>query len=184
MPIEIEQQRTDVATPAHGRLISGLTIRVREPEDCAAVAEMMSLPKVIWGTHWMPFAGREQARQWIASTPEGSIQTVALLDGKLVGTAGIIALKGRRNHVGAIWMAVHDEFQNRGIGTALLAALIDAADNWLNLRRLELTVYVDNAAGVALYKKFGFQIEGTRRHDTFRGGAFVDAYAMARLKEQ
>jgi putative acetyltransferase len=183
MPIEIEQQRNDVATPVQGRMIAGLTIRAREPEDCAAVAEVMLLPKVRWGTHWMPYASREQTRQWIANMPEGSVQTVALLDGQLVGTAGIVALKGRRNHVGIVWMAVHDEFQNRGIGGALMAALIDTADNWLNLRRLELTVYVDNAAGVALYKKFGFQIEGTRRQDAFRGGAFVDAFAMARLNE-
>ena len=183
MAIEIGQPRSDTAMPVQGPMTSGLTIRAREPDDCAAVAEIMALPKVRWGTHWMPFASREQTRQWIAGMPEGSIQTVALLDGKLVGTAGIIALKGRRNHVGAIWMAVHDEFQNRRIGSALMAALIDAADNWLNLRRLELTVYVDNDAGVALYKKFGFQIEGTRRQDTFRGGAFVDAFAMARLHE-
>jgi putative acetyltransferase len=179
-PVRAEPASESDAMPIE----TGLTIRAREHEDCAAVAEIMALPKVRWGTHWMPFASREQTRQWIASMPEGSIQTVALLDGKLVGTAGIIALKGRRNHVGAVWMAVHDEFQNRGIGSALMAALIDAADNWLNLRRLELTVYVDNAAGVALYKKFGFQIEGTRRHDTFRGGAFVDALAMARLNER
>ena len=65
----------------------------------------------------------------------------------------------------------------------MLAALIDAADNWLNLRRLELTVYVDNEAAIALYKKFGFIIEGRLRQDAFRAGEFVDSYAMARLRE-
>ena len=75
-----------------------------------------------------------------------------------------------------------DEFIGRGIGTALLGALIDAADKWLNLRRLELTVYVDNVAAIGLYEKFGFVIEGTRRQDAFRDGAFVDAYGMARLR--
>ena len=80
-------------------------------------------------------------------------------------------------------MCVHDEFQRRGIGAALLAALIEAADRWFNLRRLELAVYVDNEPAIALYKKFGFVIEGTRRADAFRDGAFVDSYMMARLKE-
>ena len=65
----------------------------------------------------------------------------------------------------------------------MLAALIEAADRWFNLRRLELTVYVDNEPAIALYKKFGFVIEGTRRADAFRDGAFVDSYMMARLKE-
>ena len=59
--------------------------------------------------------------------------------------------------------------------------LVDVADNWLNLRRLELTVYVDNEPAIRLYKKFGFEIEGTRRADAFRDGVYVDSYAMARL---
>jgi putative acetyltransferase len=161
----------------------GLIIRAREPEDCAAIAELISLPRVRWGTLRMPFTSREETRQWIAQTPAGNVQIVAVLDGRLVGTAGIIASKGRRSHVGGIGMCVHDDFQRRGIGIAMLAALIDAADNWLNLRRLELTVYVDNAGAIALYEKFGFTIEGTRRQDAFRDGAFVDSYAMARLRD-
>ena len=66
----------------------------------------------------------------------------------------------------------------------MLAARIEAADNWLGLRRLELTVYVDNEPAIALYKKHGFTIEGTRRQDAFRAGTFVDSHAMARLKER
>jgi L-phenylalanine/L-methionine N-acetyltransferase len=52
----------------------------------------------------------------------------------------------------------------------------------MNLRRIELTVYVDNVAAIALYKRNGFETEGTHRDFAFRGGAFVDAYAMARIK--
>jgi ribosomal protein S18 acetylase RimI-like enzyme len=54
-------------------------------------------------------------------------------------------------------MSVHDEFCGRGIGSALLAAFIDLSDNWLNLKRLELTVYVDNEPAIRLYKKFGLR---------------------------
>ena len=79
-------------------------------------------------------------------------------------------------------ISVHDDFHGRGIGSALLAALIDTADNWLNLRRLELVVYVDNAPALRLYEKFGFVIEGRRRRDVFRDGEFVDSFIMARLR--
>ena len=79
-------------------------------------------------------------------------------------------------------MSVHDDFQGRGIGSALLGSLIDTADKWLNLRRLELAVYVDNEPAIRLYKRFGFVIEGTRRAVAFRDGAFVDDYAMARVR--
>jgi putative acetyltransferase len=173
----------DTAPPSPTRpTVSGLVIRAREPEDCAVLAELASLPGVRWGTLRMPFTSREETRQWIAQAAAG-IQIVALLDGRPVGTAGILTRKGRRSHVGMVGMFVHDDFQRRGIGAAMLAALIDAADNWLALRRLELTVFVDNAAAIALYEKAGFTIEGTRRQDAFRGGIYVDSYAMARLRE-
>jgi L-phenylalanine/L-methionine N-acetyltransferase len=64
----------------------------------------------------------------------------------------------------------------------LLTAAVDLADRWLNLSRLELTVYVDNAAAIALYKRFGFQQEGVLRHYAFRDGAYVDVLAMARIR--
>jgi putative acetyltransferase len=43
-------------------------------------------------------------------------------------------------------MAVRDDWQSRGVGTALMEAALDLADNWLNLTRIELSVYTDNAA--------------------------------------
>ena len=44
-----------------------------------------------------------------------------------------------------------------------------------------MTVYTDNAVALALYRKFGFEIEGTLQNFAFRGGRFIDAYTMARL---
>jgi putative acetyltransferase len=85
-------------------------------------------------------------------------------------------------HVGSIGMAVRDDWQGKGVGTALMEAALDLADNWLNLTRMELRVYVDNLAAVALYKRFGFEIEGTHRRLAFRNGEYVDAYSMARIR--
>ena len=62
-----------------------------------------------------------------------------------------------------------------------MGAALDLADNWLELTRVELTVYTDNAAGIALYEKFGFEKEGTHRRYAFRDGGYVDAYSMARV---
>lgn len=80
-------------------------------------------------------------------------------------------------------MAVRDDWHGKGIGSALMRAALDLADNWLNLRRIELHVYTDNAAGIALYTKFGFKIGGTHRHFAFREGRYVDAYSMARVRD-
>jgi L-phenylalanine/L-methionine N-acetyltransferase len=88
----------------------------------------------------------------------------------------------RRRHVGQIGISVHDEWQGRGVGAALMRACIDLADNWLNLTRLELEVYADNEPAIRLYERFGFEHEGTLRQYAFRDGHFVDSYAMARLR--
>jgi len=63
-----------------------------------------------------------------------------------------------------------------------MGACLDLADNWLSLTRLDLRVYVDNAPAIALYEKFGFEIEGTHRRFALRNGEYVDAHVMARLR--
>ena len=77
---------------------------------------------------------------------------------------------------------MHDDHQGQGIGTLLIEAAIDLVDNWLNIKRVELQVYTDNEPGVRLYKRFGFEIEGTNKAIAFREGEYVDAYYMARLR--
>jgi putative acetyltransferase len=84
----------------------------------------------------------------------------------------------RRRHVGQIGMAVRDDWQGKGVGTALVKAKIDWADNWLNLTRLELEVFVDNTPAIRPYEKFGFVIEGTKVDFAFRDGQYVDAYII------
>lgn len=159
-----------------------VAIRAREPGDWQEIADLTSLPNVRFGTLRLPFTSGEYWRRLMESPTEGHTSIVAVLDGRIVGVAGLIQGRGRRSHVAEIYMSVHDDHRRRGIGTALLAALVDAADNWLNVRRIELTVYVDNEPGIRLYKKFGFEIEGTRRADAFRAGKFVDSLMMARVR--
>jgi putative acetyltransferase len=159
-----------------------VTIRAREPGDWQEIADLTSLPNVRFGTLRLPFTSRDHWRRLMEKPSDRVTSIVAVLDGRVVGVAGLIQGEGRRSHVAEIFMSVHDDHCGRGIGTALLAALVDAADNWLNIRRLELTVYVDNEPGIRLYKKFDFEIEGTRRADAFRAGKFVDSLMMARVR--
>jgi putative acetyltransferase len=185
MAIDTDAPSQDPSPAARARPTgrpAGLTIRAREPSDWQEITALLELPRVRWGTLRLPFVSAEETRKWMEKPADGHTGIVALLDGRLVGSADVTAHTGRRSHVGGIGLCVHDDFHGRGIGAGLLAALADLADNWLNLRRLELTVYVDNEPAVRLYKKFGFTIEGTRRADAFRDGAFVDSFAMARLR--
>ena len=88
----------------------------------------------------------------------------------------------RRSHCGSIGMGVAGAWQRQGIGSRLLGELLDIADNWMNLRRVELAVYCDNEAAVALYRKHGFEVEGQLRDYAIRDGGYADVYSMARLR--
>jgi GNAT superfamily N-acetyltransferase len=79
-------------------------------------------------------------------------------------------------------MGVAVAWQGQGVGSRLLAAVLDLADNWMNVQRVELSVYADNEAAIALYRKFGFDTEGLFREYAVRDGALVDALSMARLR--
>lgn len=133
-----------------GRGRGELTIRAQEPGDCEQLAELANPPKVRWGTLQLPFVGKEQWRRLIERAPDGITAVVGVVDGRLVGSASVTKFPGRRSHVGKIGICVHDDFHGRGIGSALMSALTDLSDNWLNLRRLELTVYVDNEPAIRL----------------------------------
>jgi putative acetyltransferase len=161
-----------------------ITVRHVEPGDYEAVQRVMSGPKAVAGTLQLPLPSLERWRKRLAEPREGFYNLVACVEGELVGSLGLgVEQAPRRRHVGHLGMSVRDDWQGRGVGSALMRAGVDLADNWLNLARLELTVYTDNQAAIALYQKFGFAIEGTLRRYAFRAGAYVDAYAMARLRD-
>jgi len=86
-----------------------------------------------------------------------------------------------RAHAWELGMGVRDDWQGKGVGTRLMETLIDLADQWLGALRVELTVYCENERAIALYRKFGFEIEGRYRAYALREGRLTDSYAMARL---
>jgi len=162
-------------------------IRRTEPSDYEAVQRILASPKVVWGTLQLPFPSIEQWRKRLAEPPEGLFSLVACVENNEV--VGQLALqtfpnRPRRRHVGQIGMAVRDDWQGKRVGTALMQAAIDLADNWLNLTRIELEVFVENTPAIRLYEKCGFTIEGTLVDFAFRDGQYVDTYIMARLRGQ
>jgi L-phenylalanine/L-methionine N-acetyltransferase len=161
-----------------------IEIRRVEPGDYKAVQLIFAQPKTMRGTLQLPFPSEEMWKERLAKAPADHFGLVASVEGQSVGMLVLEPASPslRRRHAGTFGMAVHDDWQSKGVGTALLKAAIDIADNWLNLSRLELAVYADNEPGLRLYKRFGFEIEGTHKKYAFRDGEFVDAIAMARVR--
>ena len=161
-----------------------ITIRRLEPSDYEAMQKIFAGPKVVWGTLQLPYPYIEVWRNRIAEVPNDMFRLVAIVGTEMAGQLDLFTSPNhpRRRHAGQIGMSVRDDFQGQGVGSALMRAATDLADNWINLQRLELEVYCDNEPAVGLYKKFGFEIEGTLKGYAFRAGEFVDVYAMARTR--
>jgi L-phenylalanine/L-methionine N-acetyltransferase len=163
--------------------MSEITIRAMEPDDVTAVYRIDDCPGVRHGTLQMPFQSLAAMRERFAIQQEGTYRLVAEVKGEVVGVAGLhVERSPRRRHVGHIGMGVHDDHQGRGVGRELLRVLLDLADNWLNLHRVELEVYTDNAIGIHLYESNGFVIEGTRSDYAFRDGDYIDVVVMGRIR--
>ncbi|HEU0178784.1 MAG TPA: GNAT family N-acetyltransferase [Blastocatellia bacterium] len=160
-----------------------IKIRRAEPSDAEAIWKCYMAPLVVRNTLQLPYRSLESVREQLTKSGEAQYTLVALIDGAVVGVIGLhTSFRPRVNHRGEIGMMVRDDWQGKGVGTAMMQAVIDLADRWLNLTRIELTVFTDNEPAIALYRKFGFEIEGTHRKFAFRDGEFVDAHAMARVK--
>ncbi len=130
-----------------------------------------------------------QGKRWCATEKrvgtlvKGLHRFVAEVQGKAVGSITLHQSGNpRMAHAAGLGMMVHPAYWGKGIGSQLMEAVIDLADNWLNLNRIRLEVNDDNPAGIFLYQKFGFEIEGTKWWHTFGDGRLVDSHFMARVR--
>jgi putative acetyltransferase len=163
---------------------SKIDVRAAELSDAEALTRIYAGRDAYSQTLQLPLQSLEVWRKRLAHNDDTQHTLVATVAGEVVGNLGLTRFtRPRRAHVGEIGMGVRDDWQGKGVGSALLTAVLDLADNWLGLRRIELTVHADNAPAIALYRKFGFEVEGTHRAYAIRDGIYVDSLSMARLIE-
>ena len=81
-------------------------------------------------------------------------------------------------HKAELGIAVHDEYQSRGIGSSLLKHLLNIARN-KKLRKVWLNVRATNKPAIHVYRKVGFEIEAKLCEECYVDGKFEDEYRMA-----
>ncbi|KPV62606.1 MAG: acetyltransferase [Candidatus Bathyarchaeota archaeon BA1] len=157
-------------------------------EDFRRLAEIEEHPEV---ARWdIPAFGGDVERAFASFkksieniSERGDEFLVALLDGRIVGFVGIHRLKGEIGeikHVGEVGVAVHPDFQRRGIGTKLLKACVNLARRQ-GFKRLEADTLAYNIAMRHILEKTGFQLEGVRRRRVRINGKYYDEACYAIL---
>jgi L-phenylalanine/L-methionine N-acetyltransferase len=127
-----------------------------------------------------PLANEDEVNRWLDGIIVSSkFEIVAISDAKLIAFGGLYVHGDLLNHCGSLMLGVCEKAQGRGVGSALIAILLATAKLRANLRRVQLTVFTDNALAIRLYRSFGFQFEGLHRCFSRRGDGYVDAYSMA-----
>ncbi|MUK89829.1 GNAT family N-acetyltransferase [Ornithinibacillus sp. L9] len=86
----------------------------------------------------------------------------------------------RTMHRAYIVIGILSTYRGKGIGTALFKELNQWATHQ-GIHRLELTVVTENEAGVSLYQKAGFELEGVKKDSLFINNRFVDEYYMGKV---
>jgi putative acetyltransferase len=158
------------------------TIRPARWGDGPALSATMSEASVLWGTLQLPFQRPERWDARLGVKPARSVLLVAEVEGQMAGAGALtVSRERRRSHVATLGMHVVRRYQGRGVGAALMRALLEQAKS-RDVRRVELTVYPDNERAIRLYERHEFVHEGRSRCSSFRDGTYVDDLVMARLE--
>ncbi|AJD89634.1 GCN5 family N-acetyltransferase [Jeotgalibacillus malaysiensis] len=125
----------------------------------------------------------EQQLRQIESLKKQANSTVLVAEDEDQLTGYLFAIGGssrRNSHAAYLVIGILTEYRAKGVGTQLFQQL----EKWAaaqGISRLELTVVIENEAGLALYKKQGFEVEGTKRQSLKINGSLVDEYYMSKL---
>lgn len=106
---------------------------------------------------------------------------IAEIDGEIIGTIGFRNRRLKRvSHRVSLGMSVIQKFNNLGLGTLMMKKIIEDAKE-IGKTKMELEVRADNVNAVHLYKKFGFELEGTIKNGFFVDNKHVDLLFMGKL---
>lgn len=115
------------------------------------------------------------------SLRNGAVHVVAVAGREVVGWCDLRARSAvTQRHSAVLGMGVVAEYRGLGVGARMLAMTLEMGQA-RGIRRAELVVRSDNAPAIALYRRFGFDVEGTCRHYLHIDGNDHDALLMARL---
>ncbi|WP_053364939.1 GNAT family N-acetyltransferase [Bacillus sp. FJAT-27245] len=177
-------------SPKHINMNDGKQLILREAaaEDAEAVLEYTQ--EILADSPYLMTTSEEftqtasQQQEWLTRMAEdpNKLVIVAESNGKIIGFLDFHNGNRIRNrHQGAFGMSVKREYRNKGVGMALLVALLEWAEGNPSIEKVTLEVFSDNATAIALYKKLGFEMEGIKRKAVKTDTGYRNLFLMAKF---
>ena len=160
-----------------------IVIRHAVPDDAAALIEYLNTiggesDNLTFGKDEFPIKP-EQERAFIEGLAEKphDCMIVAVKDGRIVGDATLAGHPRRMAHRAELGISVLKAEWGRGIGSRLMEALIEYAEQH-GVELLNLEARADNEKAIHLYEKFGFRTIGVSPAFMKLRGEYHDAVLM------
>jgi len=110
----------------------------------------------------------------------------AFEQGSLVGSVGLFRESGlKERHKAMLWgMYVTPAARRTGVARQLVSSLIEAAGGMQGVLQVKLAVEGTNAAALALYRSFGFEVYGREPRALLVDGSYYDEDLMVLFLDQ
>ena len=149
---------TPFCPPRCPRFVDGeetpLLVRRYEEKEFDAVVRMYEGLDPTNRTMGLPPASRERLEQWLTNFTEDGWNLVAVDDDRVVGHVGVVPATAEDPQ---FVIFVHDDYQNRGVGSELIRHLIaSAADRGHDA--LQLDVAKENRRAISVYRNVDFEV--------------------------
>jgi UDP-4-amino-4,6-dideoxy-N-acetyl-beta-L-altrosamine N-acetyltransferase len=170
-------------------MIYGEKVRLRrvEREDIPTFVRWFNDPEVReFLVMDRPLSMAEEERWFEGQLEDQNSELFAIetADGVHIGNIGLhnVNWQHRRAELGII--IGEKEYWGQGYGSDAVRTALRFAFETMNLHRVSLRVYEDNARGIRAYEKCGFQHEGRAREAIFRQGRYYDELRMGILRRE
>jgi phosphinothricin acetyltransferase len=102
-------------------------------------------------------------------------------DGQVAGWAALSRVSARACYAGVAEVSVYvgDAFRGRGIGSRLLAALVQQSEAE-GIWTLQASIFPENEASVEIHRRHGFRVIGRRERIAQQNGVWRDTLLMER----
>jgi diamine N-acetyltransferase len=174
-------------------MIYGKRIRLRgvEREDLPLFVQWLNDPEVIEGLLYLAPLSLEDEKHWFDKladhSPSERPLAIEIQEGgtwRMIGNCSFHNISAT-NHSAEVGIFIGDKsLWNAGYGTETMQVQVKHGFESLNLNRIMLVVYDDNARAIRAYEKAGFVLEGSMRQARYRHGKYGDELIMSILRSE